>query len=1043
MEENDSNIEENVVKSIEISDEIKEPHVRLIISYLGGKKLSTEDINKLKQLETTFYKIASLENGEMILNNLTGEIKEELENGTTYQVNDGVVSIGQIAKDVVLRAEKVYAEQATVEQEAYEKAFNEKKEVINTKFNADSISKMTKETFAKYEEMEKQYQEFLKTIGIKEEDRELQNKAYKDALEKAQEEGEEGEAARRVLEAKERLDKEKDTQALLEYQKAIVEHCRRELEKLKNKLKTEKIDAVSKKREFDVDEANKAFIGVKSTMFSDIEQKIEEYSQMMASAQSIIEQIERGEIGEEIALLGEDSGELQSYLEIKEQLQELESRGIRTGQEYRELKGRKTAIIEAQKVAIFDRQIEELIAKREDLLRKLDNPNLSDMTKEGIPKKVKEINDQIAIISLKKAALINKRDVAIEGEERQDDGIIKTTQYDFNNLKRNAGKVNRDLYFASIINDSYIKRDGEISQGEMQRSYFGLSTGNTPKGFDAVKIDKAITSITEDYVKSYKSIVNILKTCATQEQKILLFQELSKARAFFGKRIMELGISIDYKKELMRQFYLPDDQIDPIEYQLYLKKFGLEKVKEKFPNRTDIIERVEGNLSRLENGKEIYKDLLRTISENGEIEAVFPEIMDALYRCSSKKDHYQSFDEAQSEDEVFKALGEIYDSRTEGKEGFNDNVKKQFFELIKSVYNKHGKEGLQTIFENALVTNIYTGTFKSHLTREKIKGKYLYPLKENEKVRYDKDGGTWPDCFNMEESIEYLNVLLAMKRDRVIEKDIMNSLLQLNPEAARNAYALFELGLNKKSLNDPETNDEKKDTLRQRNKELIDMFVKQHRKKCQTISKELMARAELVDEPEKSNLTAKAGEYMNMIATVFNQIQNFDIEAVEFEFPDSERDMTLITDQAIEKGIEEGVLKAEEIQVGDIRTTDSTEKDSIVGTVSAETLRESKEAIESLPEQYIPSASAPRGTIINDMLNEISEETKETEGQKGGNISIDSIVKKTLVLGVNVIGESYEETRDIASKKQGIDKGGVSQTQVNGKKTTHTGGKER
>ena len=1060
MEENDSNIEENLANSIDVSDEIKEPHVRQIISSLGGKKLSAEDINKFKQLEATFHKIASLENGENILNNLTGEIKEEIENGTTYQVNNGVVSIGQVATDVINRAEKVYEEQATVEQEAYEKVFNEKKEKINIKYNANSISKMTNETFAKYEEMEKQYQEFLKVIGIKKEDRDLQNLAYNDAIEKSKLDGPDGNLAKKVLEAKERLDRDKDAKALLEYQKSIIEHCKNEIKKLRQRQISERKGTLKNKKEFDVNGANKSFASLRVDFVGDIEKQIIEYTQMMASAQKIVDQIERGTIGEEVALLGAESSELQSFFEIDEQIQELKSQGINNGKIYKELMDRRKAIIEAQRVAVFERQLEELIKSKEKAIRILNDKTTTDYNREDIAKRIKDLDTQISHIEIKKEALIKKRDVAIEGGEQSSE-IITASKYDFNDLKRNSKRHKAyDIKSAKVVNDSYLKRNGEISYAEIQKSYLGITSGN---GTNLVSkdINKVVSTIIEDHVNTYKNIVNLIKTAVTQEQKDVLFQELVKSKGVLSRRLEEIGLDRDYRKNIVQQFFLPDDQIDPIDYQMALKRIGNAAIKQKVPDRADIIEKSDNQIKRLENGREVYKDILKTILGNESMEAIYPQLKEALNTVLTIGDNYKDFEKAESKEDVISVISAIYDSRMQQKDGFDDDVKSKFMSIVENVYDNHGKDGLQMIFENSLATNIYTNNFENYLMKEKIKRKYLYPLNENEKVSYDKTQGAWPDCFNMEESIDYLNVLIAMKRDLVREKDIMNSLLQLNPEAARNAYALYELGLNKTSIKNPDISDEEKDTLRQRNKELIEMFFKQYQKKCNKISRELMDRAEFVGEPERSNLKAKASEYTNMVYLAFNQIKDFDIESMEFEFPGMEQSAELISDQDFENGIASGILVEEEIETGDARTTEDSEmekesetekdaepekdsgdekdseaeKDSIVGTVSAETLRESQEGLESLPEQLIPSASVPSGTIITEMLKE--------EDSKSESISIDSIVKKTLVLGVNVIGKSYEETRDIASKKQGIDKGGVSQAQVSGKKTTPSGGQER
>ena len=110
MEENNRKDEKNIFNSIGSNEEITEPHVKQIISAFGGKKFAREDIDKFKQLETSFRNIAKLKDGEDILKNLTTDIKETIINSARYQASDGTISIGQIASVIIARSEEVYKE---------------------------------------------------------------------------------------------------------------------------------------------------------------------------------------------------------------------------------------------------------------------------------------------------------------------------------------------------------------------------------------------------------------------------------------------------------------------------------------------------------------------------------------------------------------------------------------------------------------------------------------------------------------------------------------------------------------------------------------------------------------------------------------------------------------------------------------------------------------------------------------------------------------------------------------------------------------------
>ena len=865
MEENEVDIERNLINSIGNNEEITEPHVKLIISAFDGKKLSREDIDKFKQLETTFRKIASLKDGDNILKNITGDIRDAIVSGAYYQENSGTVSLGLIAADVIKRAEKAYIEGVESSKKEDEKATVA--DAINESQKVKEEIKAWHEEYGLAPEEVKKFEKdlfaLMRGIGIdlsEEEEKDL-SEYLRDARRRADDPNDE--KAREIVSSEKEFSKKKDRESGLRYVDAIISDIKVQIASKKAILESDKMSSQMKK---------------------DAKKELDELEPKLEKLLTAREKIARGDVAQ---MLGATEEEIRQFSVVEDRMEQLKKEKKQNTEEYAELEIQKKYLLQVHDVQEMKDEIARLesLYERASIARERKNREISKGDLENIKQRIAVLKSQIKSIN----GLVNDN-TEYEMETFESESIEK---HEENDGRRNNNKValRKAAELAKAMNDKYLANDGEIGFVERQAFY----SGGKANLFQDKSVDEEAT---EAIVKKYADKMNLqhrsMSTYKSELQKISGYTRINFYRQSMTKELSKLNVSKEYITAIADRVILEATGLKPIEYQTINWQIAAVRLK-KSGAPEDKIKRIEEISKRIEKNQNVYDDIATAIKGDKQNLKIYKLLINAIEKTShGDSAKYKALVASSTEEEAMNIVQERFNAEFGNDPQYDENVKKRYLDIMQQIYSKNGKDGLLAICESGIAARM---TF-TELRREIHKDNVIARTREVAKLKNKtvdlkiagENGNSITEGlprFLVEDTGIYFEMMITLRRRGLSEEKISNTLIQLDPSAARNAYALYELGLNKERLLSEETPESEKAELRRRNKDLVKMMHDQYFKKHLRIQRECDALLKEETDPVKiEQINSKRQRSVEVLIEASQQILEFDIEKNDFEIPD-------------------------------------------------------------------------------------------------------------------------------------------------------------
>ena len=990
MEEN----EEKVLSSIGSKDEITEPHVKQIISAFDGKKFLAEDIDKFKQLEKTFREILQLDDGENVINKLTGDITKMITSGVAIQLNNGTVSIGQVATIVLNMSADRLKESIEIEENAKKERANaaqaEADAMTNKKTTANEINGFeSKEEFDKFND---DLINLFEALGVKlsDEDKKEIKSELDNLYARSNERDENGnivdEGAYKAAGALKLMQENPTRENYLKGFDILIEYYENEIKN--NEIALDEVRK-GKKRELTPEE---------------FEQRINLCKRMIARYRKEKEALLAHEECEPEEVIGKSAEVIQKLLEVKKEQAGLDSE--KDKEAFAMLRTRGTKIIQSQETVFIDMRIEEYQSILERIIKKMEDA--SEEEKPKLKDQYRAFYGKLCIQLSQKEKLegyLSEKDKRYEQKEFK----RKKTSKLVNLAEKEGDIISRTdiaLKHARKINDMYNDKNGSISTSERQAYFYGKKVQLlADKNISQV----AVESLVDQFERISKKLFDLISNSSSEQGKMIIFRQYIKAKTAFSIQLQKLNITTEYRKEIMSQFTISEGIVDPEELQLLTWKYSLEKVKENGGST----QKIEEMMGRLERNKGVFSEAMKPILEDPEKRERYAEILEA-FRMIIKPNNisYQDLKDASTESEVMKLFSDAFDKNFGAKEQNDSSVKKHFEDILKNIYDKNGKDGLITLFENRPTFRDYINRVDKSIRKLNIEKEVYENLGEEDRVVFGRvadDGktieGEWPE-FLTDNSKMYLEVMLALRKQLYSEEEITQTLLQLDPEAVRNAYLMYELIENKKLLENPQIGEEEKEALEDRNKEIIEMKyqlyvqkIKQQMKQYGNISRNS------TDGEYKKYYEQQEKKSKELLAIASKQKKDFDITQVQITMPDEE-----VTNELYLKESQQFRNKTYKIKGFLNSTTDLEHDRKVLSKKSHPTTQTAK---------YIQ--------YVREMQRRNEEKSKKTAGtidsQKGasvGTIKLSDVVGKTQGLPLGEINRTTKETNGL--RRQEIEK---------------------
>ena len=876
MEEN----EQKVINSIGSKDEITEPHVKQIISAFDGKKFLAEDIDKFKQLEKTFREILQLDDGENVINKLTGDITKMITSGVAIQLNNGTVSIGQVATIVL----NMSADRLKQSIEIEENAKQEKAKAAQAETDAMTNNNSTVNAnngFESKEEFDKFNDDLLNLfeglgVNLSDEDKEALKRENEDLMERGTKRDKDGnyvdEEAHKALCTLKNMQEHSDRKTILEGLDSIIEYYENELKKIEEVIENT--------------ENGKLNSNLNNRTLANLRDKKELYEKMIQIYSMDKEALLAHEECEPEEVMGQSAELIKEYVSLKKEEDGLDE--VEDGENINRIKTRRTNILKSQETIKIDEEMEYIKERLEVIKNKL--KSAPEEEKDQLEKRYDLYYGKLCVCLSKKEKIEGYLDESSKMYEQRKYGQVPSYK-----LALVAGKgdsltrTDAALQTARRINDKYIDRNGRISVLERQANFYGKNALFLSKK-DISQV--AVESLLGRFERISKKTAGLINKSTSEQDKMAAFKQYIESRESFSRELRSLNITPEYQKEIMSQFMIFDGVFDPEEFQALMIKYKIEFNEER-GRRVPIMEEM---LEKLERNKDVFTELIGKVLEDpekqekyAEIAKVFHESLDSNYVA------YNDMKEASSESELLKLFSDAFDKRFGNDKQIDSKVKMYVEEILKSIYDERGKDGVLALYENRQVTRDYLYRLEKSMRSINLEKRVNERLGEEDRVvfgRVSDDGksveGKWPE-FLTANTQKYLEVMLAMRKDLRSEDDIVNTLLQLDPEAARNAYSMYELIQNKKLLEDPRIGDEEKAAIEDRNKEIIEM-------KYQLYTQRIKHQLNKYREKVESSTDVEYRQYYDqeikrcneLLEIAAKQKEDFDITQAQIMMPDEE-----------------------------------------------------------------------------------------------------------------------------------------------------------
>lgn len=878
MEENETNVEKNVVNSIGSIEEITEPHVKQIISAFDGKKFSQEDINKFKQLEKSFRKIATLEDGDSILKNLTSDIRDRIISEAYYESKTGTISIGQVASGIIEMSERAYNEKVEESKpitSKIEQAIEDEKKVVE---NYDKVIEMKNEALGmKKEELDeytKKMSDFFVGMGlVSEEEAKLMSDYDRELNKRAMRVDKDGNPldreAAEAIKAKKAVMVDPTKENIIKMSEAQMAAIKKDLEAAKKEKERLKADIEKAKAKGFSYEGSKTRLNEIYQRTIGLRRQLEVYTRIKESA-------ERGELDEALSMLGASKKDVEEFVALDQAIKQKEDEGDKSSEEYLRLKKEYEAMKTAQKI----KRIEESI----------------EATKAGLKNKDTANTKELYILLSKQQKLLSQLTGEIKNYEMTDykqkpNEILKRIGKDLKDSDGDTLRTSAAVNFAVQLNNMYIGNRGNITVAERQMANLGkkeMLLANRDVTQYAVEV------VTEKYEDIYNKILDEFKNSSNEEEKINSYRELVNVRTACYKEMLELNISNEYAYKLVGEFLLIGRGMDPLEYQEYMWKAAISNLKEN-SSSNEKVKKVEEILKRCQDNKDIFKNIKNEIETDPQKRGDYRELIESLDLITTlKPNERDNLLNATSKQEMLDSILSVYDEKTAKQGNSNPKIKKYIKDLMGKIYDQRGKDGILTLYENRLGARAAYREMINDITKANLKKDYYDSLHEDqhvvmdtlevgEDIRPDK----WPEFIANEKTKMYLDMMFTLRRKLMTENDIATTLIQMDPEAARDAYALYELSINKKALENPSLSDAQKEEIRARNKEIVEMLYLQHHTKVMQETKTLREKINSEKDPaKKEELEKEQQRLLVELGKASNHKDMFDIEKTVFIVPD-------------------------------------------------------------------------------------------------------------------------------------------------------------
>ena len=350
----------------------------------------------------------------------------------------------------------------------------------------------------------------------------------------------------------------------------------------------------------------------------------------------------------------------------------------------------------------------------------------------------------------------------------------------------------------------------------------------------------------------------LVKSTKDENERANVFNEASKIKSLYFKELQELNLTTEEALETVHQFASLGQVLDPMEYQKYMWKSAVDNLR-KHSKPQERIENIEEILKRCEENQDIFEIIKDEILKDPNKKAAYSGIISSLELLTGlSNENREKIVNAKSKEETLEVIASFCDSKCENKAEYSPEMKKHIKEIMESLYDQKGKDGIVTLFESIMGGRIAYRNMFRELSKEDLKTKYYDSLTEDQHVVMNAtqadeeiEPGKWPAFLVNEETKMYLDMMFSMRRQLFTENDIAKRLVQIDPGAARDAYALYELGINKKALERTDLSENDKEEIKQRNKEIIEMMYAQYNAKMIKLAVELDLRIKNEDDPEK------------------------------------------------------------------------------------------------------------------------------------------------------------------------------------------------
>ena len=700
MEERQEEIR-NIIES-GAENEIKEPHVRQIISTLGGKKISNEDMIKFKRLENVFRDISKLENGDSILNKLTGQIREMIINGANQQTNEGIVSIGQITNMAIGMSEKVFEESRSNEEAAKQQprqTVGEYVEEARNRRNASEKNNYSNSIMSQEEHnnFKNDFISFVKGLGIdlnKEEEKGLAN-SVDDVRELASERNEDGshknEDAANLYAHISKAKDSKDTNEWISVYKEWINFFENRCRQVNQQIKDleEKIKVAT--------EENKDISNLLSAKEL-LENKLRDSEKSVEFGRACLEKLSLNKDCNPAQLFGIDAESIREFVEINSQLKTKEESSGKDS-EYNELVARREEILKVQKVKELDEKCLDLADKIFDI--GIEISSTSDPIKKArlIEEKDNLLKEYYVSASrLEKLKGLQKKHWHSESKKSSTKPVEKTSP-------ENKSEGENIIEVTRRINNEYIQSGGKIS-------YFdsALSDMRSSLGFlNASRETKYAVNITmakyKDQLKSLREeILNQRGSNGMNPQKVrdVYVETFENIRNKLGEELKGLNISEEQRTTIKELFVGQAYASGYVGYRKYI----LNKTAERLRSEGKDTSRIDSMINRLERSGRAF-GLIKGFNQRGELDdnqmanfvEAFKKVITGTISGKMKS--------ISSKEEMNQLLNEVMNEKLSDDLEDKETIKETLLELMGKIYDSTGKDGVISLTENATISQGY------------------------------------------------------------------------------------------------------------------------------------------------------------------------------------------------------------------------------------------------------------------------------------------------------------------------------------------------